>query len=192
MGPAEPVVTPSGGPSARAIRMWTGVLVAVWILVLAVAVVVFYANVHFQVAEQIRPASSADEDGRLGHAQPGPPPPGYWHAVAGALASAVLAMVFIVAGAGLILGADWSWWLLLAGAIAQILATVTTQVWQAMLPVSSSVHFADSRMGLIGALIGTILWSVVPVGLIILSAAGWRRCRTNAIRQQGDQGAITC
>lgn len=162
-------------PTARAVRAWTGLLAALWLAVLCGAIITCY----FQVQRYLYYGHRLDTP--EGSAEPAeavaakPHPPGYWHTSAVALASAVLAMLFIVAVTGLILGAPWSWRLLLVGAILQIVATVVTQVWQATLPRTVGGFFADGELGVLGAATGIALWNVVPVGILILAASGGKR-----------------
>jgi hypothetical protein len=73
---------------------------------------------------------------------------------------------------GLVLGTPWAWRILLAGSVLQILFTIATQLWQATLSVE--LHegpFAGGSFGIIGAVIGILLWNVIPVGILFLSVS---------------------
>jgi len=158
-------------PGARAIRIWAGLLVGIWILALCGAVMVSYIRVDSYVQQRVRDAEPAGEAEGAALAQPHEP--GYWHASTVALASALLAMLFLVGGVGLILGQRWAWRLLLAVAIVQIVVTVGTQVWQAALP-PEGYDLPGGELGFLGAAIGILLWNVVPVGIVILAASAGR------------------
>jgi hypothetical protein len=90
----------------------------------------------------------------------------YWHRCAVAVLSLSLAMISIVGGAGLTLSLNWAWRVIAAGSVIQILVTLGTQIWEAMLVVPDG--YPPGR-GLLGALIGIIAWSILPVGVLVLS-----------------------
>lgn len=153
-------VTQGGSPSLRALRIWTGLLVAVLLVIQMVAVCVTYTELRSHVQRLEYDAELPDAPGI------------YWHRLTVAVGGAVLAMVFIVGGVGLILDLAWVWRLILVGAAVQIVSTVATQVWQATLPASG---WDAPGMGAVGAVIGILIWNVVPVGILILAIAGRKR-----------------
>jgi len=156
----ESRVTHREPPSLRAIRIWTGLLLAVLLVIQMLAVCVTYYELRYHVQ-------------RLEHdTEPHDVPGIYWHRLTVATGEAVLAMVFIVGGVGLILDLAWVWRLILVGAVVQIVSTVATQVWQATLPASD---WGAPGMGAVGAVIGILIWNVVPVGILILAIAGGKR-----------------
>jgi len=167
-------MTHDTSPSARAIRIWTGLLVGIWILVLCGGVMVSYTRMDSYAQQRVRDAEQAGEAEGAALAQPHEP--GYWHASTVALASALLAMLFLVGGVGLILGQRWAWRLLLAVAIVQIVVTIGAQVWEATLP-PEGYDLPGGELGFLGAAIGILLWNVVPVGILILAAAAGRSHR---------------
>jgi hypothetical protein len=138
------------GPSGRAVRVWLGLLVALWVLIQFVAVVVCY----FQMTE-----------GPLRHSDH---PAVFYRVYATALGTAALAMLFVVGAVGLILNRSWGRGLILLGACLQIAVTVTTQVWEAFTPLPNQPSVIS---GPLGAPLGILLWSVIPVGILILAAA---------------------
>jgi len=138
------------GPSGRAVRVWLGLLVALWVLVEIVAVVVCYT--HMTNCDLI--------DGEH--------PAVFYRVYATALATAALAMLFVMGGVGLILNRSWGRTVVLLGAILQIGVTVATQVWEAFTPLPEAEGLLR---GLLGAPLGILLWSVIPVGILILAAA---------------------
>ena len=146
--------------------MWTGLLVAVWILIQIAAVMVSFAQSEgFRYRARDATANmSAHEPDMAGTRA------GYWHASAVAAGTAALAMVFIAGGTGLVLAARWAWWVLKGGAVLQILFTVATQVWQATLPEHVDAGpLTGGSLGVMGAVIGILLWNVIPVGILILT-----------------------
>jgi len=138
------------GPSGRAVRMWLGLLVASWILVQVVATIFCY----FQMAE-----------GPLRHSNH---PAVFYRVYATALATAALAMLFVVGGVGLILNRPWGPRTVLVGACLQIALTVATQVWEVFTPMPNGDGLLQ---GPLAAPLGILLWNVIPVGILILAAA---------------------
>jgi hypothetical protein len=138
------------GPSGRAVRVWLGLLVAIWVLVEIVAVVVCY------VLMTQWPLKNGEH------------PAVFYRVYATALATAALAMVFVVGAVGLILNRSWARRTILFGACLQIAVTVATQVWEAFTPLPDQ---ASVISGPLGAPLGILLWSVIPVGILILAAA---------------------
>jgi len=138
------------GPSGRAVRVWLGLLVALWVLVQIIAVAVCY----FQMTE-----------GPLRHTNQ---PAVFYRVYATALATAALAMLFVVGGVGLILNRAWGRRTILVGAILQIGVTVATQILEAFTPLPNQPSVIS---GPLGAPLGILLWSVIPVGILILAAA---------------------
>jgi len=138
------------GPSGRAVRVWLGLLVTLWILVQVVAIIVCY----FLMAE-----------GPLSH---GEHRAAFYRVYATALGTAALAMLFVVGGVGLILNRSWGRTTVLLGAILQIGVTVATQILEAFTPLPSQPSVIS---GPLGAPLGILLWSVIPVGILILAAA---------------------
>ena len=138
------------GPSGRAVRVWLGLLVALWVLIQFVAVVVCYVLMtQWPQKTGEHPAVS-------------------YRVYATALATASLAMLFVVGAVGLILNRSWGRGLILLGACLQIAVTVTTQVWEAFTPLPNQPSVIS---GPLGAPLGILLWSVIPVGILILAAA---------------------
>ena len=139
------------GPSGRAVRVWLGLLVALWVLVEIVAVVVCY------VLMMQRPLETGEH------------PAVFYRVYATALATAALAMLFVVGGVGLMLNRSWARRVILLGACLQIAVTVATQVWEAFTPLPDAEGLLR---GPLAAPLGILLWSVIPVGILILAAAG--------------------
>jgi hypothetical protein len=106
----------------------------------------------------------------------------YWHRFAVTLLNLALAMVFIIGGAGLILNFDWAWRVIVAGAALEILATVVTQVWEASLLAPAG--YPPGR-ALLGAIIGIVAWSIVPVGIWVLGTAGRPRDPVSLVSRPG-------
>jgi len=138
------------GPSDRAVRMWLGLMVALWILVQVVAIIVCY----FLMA-----------DGPLSH---GEHRAAFYRVYATALATAALAMVFVVGAVGLILNRSWARRTILFGACLQIAVTVATQVWEVFAPLPNGEGVLH---GPLAAPLGILLWNIIPVGILILAAA---------------------
>ena len=138
------------GPSGRAVRVWLGLLVALWVLVEIVAVVVCY------VLMTQWPLKNGEH------------PAVFYRVYATALATAALAMLFVVGGVGLILNRSWGQRTILVGACLQIALTVATQVWEVFTPLSNQPSVIS---GPLGAPLGILLWNVSPVGILILAAA---------------------
>jgi hypothetical protein len=134
------------GPSGRAVRMWLGLLVAIWVLVQVVAIIFYY----FLMTERALIHGAC------------------YRMYATALATAGLAMLFVVGGVGLILNRPWGPRTVLIGACLQIAVTVATQVWEVFTPLSNQPSVIN---GPLGAPLGILLWSVIPVGILILAAA---------------------
>ena len=153
-------------PSRRAVRLWTGLLVAIWLLVQIAAVMFSFAQSAGFREQELRAGTALQEQGFDGRGTRA----GYWHASAVAAGTAALAMVFIAGGAGLVLGTPWAWRVLLAGGVLQILFTAATQVWQATLPEHLDAGpLTGGSLGVMGAVIGILLWNVIPVGILILT-----------------------
>ena len=138
------------GPSGRAVRVWLGLLAALWVLVQIVAVVVCY----FLMAE--------------GPLSRGEHPAVFYRLYATALGTAGLAMLFVVGGVGLILNRPWGQRTILVGACLQIALTVATQVLEVFTPLPNGEGLLH---GPLAAPLGILLWSVIPVGILILAAA---------------------
>jgi len=138
------------GPSGRAVRVCLGLLVALWVLVEIVAVVVCYVLMtQWPQKTGEHPAVS-------------------YRVYATALATAALAMLFVVGGVGLILNRAWGRRTILIGACLQIAVTVATQVWEVFAPLPNGEGVLH---GPLAALLGILLWNVIPVGILILAAA---------------------
>ena len=138
------------GPSGRAVRVWLGLLVALWVLVEIIAVVVCYV-IMVEGPPRLREH-----------------PEVFYRVYATALGTAALAMLFVVGGVGLMLNRSWARRAILFGACLQIAVTVATQVWEAFTPLPDAEGLLR---GLLGAPLGILLWSVIPVGILILAAA---------------------
>jgi len=150
MSGGEMSLAGGNGPSDRAVRVWLGLLVALWVLIQIVAVVVCY----FQMAE-----------GQLNH---GGHPAVFYRLYATALATAALAMFFVVGGVGLILNRSWARRAILFGACVQIALTVATQVLEVFTPMPNGEVVLH---GPLAAPLGILLWNIIPVGILILAAA---------------------
>jgi len=135
------------GPSGRAVRVWLGLLVALWVLVEIVAVIVCYFHMIGPPVE---------------------PRPVFYRLYATALVTAALAMLFVVGAVGLILNRSWGQRTILVGACLQIAVTVATQVWEVFTPMPNGDGLLQ---GPLAAPLGILLWSVIPVGILILAAA---------------------
>jgi len=138
------------GPTGRAVRVCLGLLVALWVLIQIVAVVVCY------VLMTQWPLKNGEH------------PAVFYRVYATALATAALAMLFVVGGVGLILNRAWGRRTILVGACLQIAVTVATQVWEAFTPLPDQPSVIS---GPLGALLGILLWKIIPVGILILAAA---------------------
>jgi len=137
------------GPTGRAVRVCLGLLVALWVLVEIVAVVVCY------VLMTQWPLKNGEH------------PAVFYRVYATALATAALAMLFVVGGVGLILNRAWGQRTILLGACLQIAVTVATQVWEAFTPLPDQPSVIS---GPLGAPLGILLWSAIPFGILILAA----------------------
>jgi hypothetical protein len=146
-------------PTARAIRKWLGLLVAVWLGVQITATFISYFT-----------AASQFDAGNRSVGQVGVHRAAYVQASAVAIATASLAFVFIVGGVGLILDSGWAWRVLAAGAALQILSTIATQIWQASIPPQRD--YGLPSLGFVGAFIGILVWNIIPVGVLVLAVAG--------------------
>ena len=138
------------GPTGRAVRVWLGLLVALWVFVEIVAVVVCY------VLMMQRPLETGEH------------PAVFYGVYATALASAALAMLFVVGAVGLILNRPWGRRTILVGACLQIAVTVATQVWEVFTPMPNGDGILQ---GPLAAPLGILLWNVIPVGILILAAS---------------------
>lgn len=143
-------------PGPRTIRFWLGLLVVIMLIVQVGSVTWAWSEWYH-----------ADlTDSKAMHF--------YTHWFVVALVTALLAMLFIVGGAGLILNFSWAWRIIFLGAILQILATVCLQLWEATL-VESLIEEAGKHppgRGWMTAIIGVVAWNIVPVGILVLAAAG--------------------
>ena len=138
------------GPSGQAVRVWLGLLVALWVLIQIVAVCVcnnYMADWLLKIGEH---------------------PAVFYRLYATALATAALAMLFVVGAVGLILNRPWGQRTILVGACLQIALTVATQVWEVFTPMPNGEEFLH---GPLAAPLGILLWNVIPVGILILAAA---------------------
>jgi hypothetical protein len=150
MSSSETSSVGGNGPSGRAVRVWLGLMVAIWILIQVVAIIVCY----FLMAQ--------------GPLTRGGNPAAFYRVYATALGTAALAMLFVVGGVGLILNRPWGQRTILVGACLQIALTVATQVWEVFTPLPNG----DGLLrGPLAAPLGILLWSVIPVGILILAAA---------------------
>ena len=138
------------GPSGRAVRVWLGLLVTLWVLIQMIAVCVCY----FHMVEW--PLKNGEH------------PAVFYRLYATALATAALAMLFVVGAVGLILNRSWGQRTILVGACLQIAVTVATQVWEVFTPMPNGELVLH---GPLAAPLGILLWSVIPVGILILAAA---------------------
>jgi len=146
MSGGEMGLASGNGPSGRAVRVWLGLLVAIWVLVQVVAIIVCY----FLMTEKT-----------LIHGA-------FYRVYATALVTAALAMLFVVGGVGLILNRLWGQRTILVGACLQITLTVATQVWEVFTPLSDQPSVIS---GPLGAPLGILLWNIIPFGILILAAA---------------------
>jgi len=138
------------GPSGRAVRAWLGFLVALWVLAEIVTVVVCYV-VMIEGPVRLREHSEV-----------------FYRVYATALGTAALAMLFVVGGVGLMLNRPRGRTTILLGACLQIGLTVATQVWEAFTPLPDGEGLLS---GPLAAPLGILLWSAIPVGILILAAA---------------------
>jgi len=147
---ASPSDESSDRPSRYALRLWAALLVSLWIQAQGRAVV--FACMQ---------AASCARLGQHAH---------YWYALALAVGTAALAAVFIAGGVGLVREARWTWRILVIGAGLQILFTVATQVWEAALPPRLGFHILfEGPPGMMGAVMGILIWNVLPVGILLLA-----------------------
>jgi hypothetical protein len=162
------------GPSGRAVRVWLGLLLSTQFIVQFAAV-----DWAWQDANRFRPLPAVHTHGPMsleqmlygGEANNAL----YWRAITVATGEALLAIVTLVAGTGLILNAAWAGRLASLMAVGQILMTVVTQAWEVMATPEFQRGFTDYQpvgfLILLG-LIGTVIWSIVPVGILVLSVTG--------------------
>ncbi len=144
----------AGGPS-RVVRLWTGALLVVWIIAQVVTVGIMYKQAY-QDAESLEHHERA----------------AVYHHMGVALMVAPLAMALMAAGVGLIVNRRWAYTVIAAAAALQVVVTVVTQVWEAALPQE---HAQVPMFRVLSAAIGIIVWSVVPVGLLLLGVIGHRQ-----------------
>jgi hypothetical protein len=165
MTTVQPESQASAAPSPRAIRLWTGLLVAFWLLLQIVAV-----KFSFTQSMELQRQLHHPPTGGMGY------PVDYdisdlraafWHASVVGVGIAALAFVFIVGAVGLILSATWAWRVLLVGAVLQILFTIATQVWQATL--SEDLGLVEGSVG--WAVLGILIWNIIPVRILLLVLA---------------------
>jgi len=136
-------------PSALAVRLWLGLMLALWIVIQMIAIFVSYMHMMSWPLEKSE------------H------PDVFCRVYATAMGTAVLAMLFIVVGVALILNRRWARPAIIFGACLQIVVTVATQIWEARVPMPE----ASGLTGLPAAALGIVLWNIVPVGILILAAA---------------------
>jgi uncharacterized membrane protein YkgB len=160
--------------------MWAGLLVAFWLLLLFVAVIYCYMHdLDLSRASAAYARHNATIDA-------GTVAQYYWHNSAVGVGAAALGMVFIVGGVGLILGARWAWPVLVGGAGLQILFTVATQIWEATIPALRYNDYSDhGSPGLMGIVIGILLWNVIPVGILLLALGVQRQGKREAAAVSG-------
>ena len=150
-------------PTHRTVRLWLGALVTVWLLIQVVAVIFSY----FQALNFRKPTGNQYDEHRIvlrdTQAE-------YYRASAVGAGTAALAVVFIAGAVGLIVAAKWARPVLAVGANLQIVFTIATQIWQAMLPEDpDSGLLAGGSVGIMGAVMGIFLWNIIPVGILILA-----------------------
>lgn len=151
-----PSHTAESDPTGRlAVRIWLGLLLACQLLTLMGAIGWAYGGWHL-----------ADPDASADVAVS-------WHRSVVAAGSALLMMTFAVSGVGLILDLAWSWRAVLVAALLQVAFTLATQVWEAL--VTKAPEGFPSGRAALGTLVGSILWSVIPVAILVLAALGRRR-----------------
>jgi hypothetical protein len=107
----------------------------------------------------------------------------YWHSAILAVGVASLAIVFMVGAVGLAGEAPWAWRVLLATAVVQIAFTVATQVWEATKAPLKDGPVMGHEMGVLGAVIGILLWNLIPLGILLLAIQGGRLASASSLAQ---------
>jgi len=173
------------GPTGRAVRVWLGFLLGTQFIVQIAAV-----GWGWQDAIRFRPLPAVH-----GHRQMSfeimferePNNALYWRAITLATGEALLAIVTLVAGTGLIQNAAWAGRLASLMAVGQILMTAATQAWWAMATPEVQRGFYDYQpvgFRILLGLIDAVIWSIVPVGILVLSVTG--RPKRGAKWQRGE------
>ena len=167
----------AGGPPKAAgdlaVREWGGFVVVSWVLLQIAAVLYCRGQIYDYYGK-----ADLEEYYRYS-----------WVVGAG---TAVLALAFMVGVFGLIPGARWPWRVFTIGAGLQILFTVGTQIWQLMIPALRGKEslLGDGSSGVIGAIMGILLWNVLPAGILILALGAQRPGRHEALARSGVVGLL--
>jgi len=146
----------SVGTRERTVRLWMGLLLAAWLAIQILSVLVCFGVL-----------SDHQDD----------PLASYWHPAIVAVGIASLAIVFMVGGVGIASEQPWSWSLLLVAAAIQIVFTVATQIWEVTLPRGMIWTHVNSSEKYLGAVIGILLWNIVPIGILLLAIQGRKLAR---------------
>jgi hypothetical protein len=176
MTQTRPVALEQQQPGKRTIRIWLGVLVTLWLMIqIGVATFSYVQTLDFRGGG--RPQNEQMQSGRpIKDTQAG-----YFRTSTLGAGTAALAVVFVAGTVGLIVAAKWARTVLAIGTCLQILFTIATQVWLAMLPEHSDGGEAISgdSYGMMAAATGIFLWNVIPVAILIFTAGTeTRRAKT--------------
>jgi hypothetical protein len=157
----------SVGTKDRTVRLWMGLLLAVWLGIQIISVMVCFLNGgEFPKEERIAAEDYNPEQ------EPAKLSSAYWHSNVVAVGIASLAIVFMVGGVGMASEQPWAWRVLLVASAIQILFTVATQVWEATITPANGWGIINHGMGVRGAIIGILLWNLIPLGIFLLAIQG--------------------
>jgi hypothetical protein len=167
-----------GNPSPRTVRYWLGFLVVLLLLnqIGAIAVSVSQVEVRHDLDRQFGAGMTSETQGR-GQVVIRPID---WQRFAVATATSLLAMLTMIGGVGLILNAPWGWSAVRTVAALQIISTLLTQVAEAVIKISDLDGPQRVLFTALVAVIGVVLWNIIPVGVFILAGAGRPLAGSNA------------
>jgi hypothetical protein len=155
-------------PSKRTLRILLGLLVTLWLMIqIGVASFSYVQTLDFRGQERHRnelKQSGVSVEGTQA---------GYCRTSTVGAGTAALAVVFVAGAVGLIVAAKWARAVLAIGTCLQILFTIATQVWLAMLPeqMGGGEAISGGSYGIMAAVTGIFLWNVIPVAILIFTFA---------------------
>ncbi len=172
-------------PSGQAVRVWLGFLLGTQFIVQFAAV-----DWGWKDAIRFRPLPAVHIPQQMSLEimfEREPNKALYWRAITVVTGESLLAIVTLVAGTGLFLNAAWAGRLASLMAVGQILMTAATQAWWAMATPEVQWGFSDYQpvgFRILLGLIDAVIWSIVPVGILVLSVTG--RSKGGAKWQRGE------
>jgi hypothetical protein len=95
-----------------------------------------------------------------------------WQRIALASATSVLAVLTLIGAWGLLVYAAWGVSFLRLAAFLQILSTLLSQIAEAILRLCDKQRSEGVMHILLLAVVGIVLWNVIPVCIFILTSAG--------------------